>query len=59
MKKDICITLALVLSFVFIISLINNRDRTFVYDCRKISYPMAVDIPQEVILKCRRKQYER
>jgi len=26
-----------------------------VYDCRMVSYPMAIDVPKEVVAQCRQK----
>ena len=28
-----------------------------IYDCRYVSYPMAVDVPQEVIHECQKRKF--
>jgi len=52
-------TLAYILAAVVIIGAMlyvavwTSQHRSVVYDCRLASYPQAIDVPQEVIKKCR------
>lgn len=39
----------------FVIYIIELAPKKIIYDCSIVTYPMAIDIPKEVIEQCRNK----
>jgi hypothetical protein len=56
MKDFIFLTLSAILFALVIICLVDDNENYIVYDCRLATYPTAVNVPQEVIKKCREKK---
>jgi len=43
----------LIIGSMLYVAIVLNQHKEVAYDCQLASYPTAIDIPQEVIRKCR------